>query len=327
MTEKVQKPSFRPINKAYNALFEPNQLSLGVVVPIEHYGQGPVPSMQEHLRRAQLVDELGFKALWLRDIPLNIPSFGDAGQTYDPFTYLGFLAGQTSRVALGIASIALPLHHPLHVAKAAATVDQLSDGRMILGVASGDRPLEYPAMSVDFESRGKQFQEAFEYIRKSQEPFPVHKSTLGHLAGHGDVLPKATGGRLPMLITGYSQQSLEWNAQHGDGWMSYPKAPDAQKTSIAQWRELVRQAGEYDKPFMQPLYVVLEEDDFKPQPIQLGFRIGIHYLIEYFQLMHEIGVNHIAINLRFNHQNMEQSLEKLATKVLPHFHNQNDMNS
>ena len=131
--------AFEKINKGFNSVFTPQQMSIGVVIPIENYAHGPVSTMQHHLARVQLIEQLGFKALWLRDVPFNVPSFGDAGQTYDPFTYLGFLAGQTTEIALGAASIALPLHHPVHVAKSAATIDQLSGGRMILGVASGDR--------------------------------------------------------------------------------------------------------------------------------------------------------------------------------------------
>ena len=153
--------SFETINKGYNSVFKPNQLSIGIVVPIENYDQSPVPTMQFHLKRIQLAEKLGFKALWIRDVPLNVPSFGDAGQTFDPFTYLGFLAGQTTTIALGVASIALPLHHPLLVAKSAATIDQLSEGRLILGIASGDRPREYPAMGIDAETRSERFRASF----------------------------------------------------------------------------------------------------------------------------------------------------------------------
>jgi len=51
-----------------------------------------------------------------------VPSFDDAGQTFDPFT-LGYLAAETKEIILGVASIALPLHHPVHIAKSAATID------------------------------------------------------------------------------------------------------------------------------------------------------------------------------------------------------------
>ncbi len=314
--------NFQAINKGYNTVFKPNKLSLGIVVPIENYSQSSVPSMQHHLERVQLIEQLGFKALWVRDVPFHVPTFGDAGQTFDPFTYLGFLAGKTSEIALGVASIALPLHHPVHVAKSAATIDQLSNGRLIMGIASGDRPTEYPAMNIDFEKRGALFRDAFSYIRKTQHNFPIlENNDYGELTGQMDVLPKPFSNKIPMLITGSSRQATDWNAEHGDGWIYYPRPTLQQAYTIADWRKKIAEYHNFDKPFMQPLYVILEkDDDFEPQPIQLGFRIGVNYLIDYFQEMQHIGVNHIAINLRFNSRNMETTLADLAEKVLPLFH-------
>jgi len=314
--------NFERINRGYNSTFQSNQLSLGVVVPIENYGRSSVPNMMHHLERVQLVEQLGFKAFWVRDVPFHVPSFGDAGQTYDPFTYLGFLAGQTKEIALGMASIALPLHHPVHVAKSATTIDQLSNGRLIMGIASGDRPSEYPAMNIDFENRGELFRDAFHYIRTTQQDFPVlQDNQFGHLNGQMDVLPKPYSAKIPMLITGSSRQTIEWNAEHGDGWMYYPKQMMQQAYTIAEWRQEIAKFHDFDKPFMQPLYMILEKnDDFKPQPIQLGFRIGANYLIEYLKNIQKIGVNHVAINLRFNARGIEMTLEELAVKVLPHFH-------
>jgi len=278
--------------------------------------------MVEHLERVKRVEELGFGARWIRDIPLTLPSLGDAGQTFDPFAYRGFLAGQTHSITLGISSIALPLHHPLHVAKSAATVDQLSQGRLVLGVASGDRPEEYPAMGIDFEHRGLLFREAFDYLRKAKSSFPTHKSpSFGSLEGRGDVLPKPVGSKLPLLVTGSSRQTLEWNASNADGWMNYPRNIFLQKQVLKEWREVIDQIHEHDKPFMQPLYIILEENpDFKPQPIPLGFRIGTNRLIEYLQQLQDIGVNHVALNLRFNTSSIPKSLEALASTVLPIFH-------
>jgi len=313
---------FEYINQGFQHVFSPDKLSLGLVVPIQNYANSAVPDMQAHVEIVQFVEQLGFKAIWIRDIPFNVPSFGDAGQTYDPFTYLGFLTSQTSEIALGIASVALPLHHPLHVAKAAASIDQLSGGRMIMGVASGDRYDEYPAMGISYEKRGKLFRDAFQYIRQAQDSFPAYKSShYGELSDSIDVLPKPKGQKIPMLITGYSQQSLEWNAKHGDGWMSYPKNVFQQSHTIAEWRELVSAYSQFNKPFMQPLYIVLQEsDDFKPEPIPLGFRTGMNHLIEYLYHLQEIGVNHVALNLRFNTMDRRETLSRLATQLLPKFH-------
>ena len=121
-----QSPVFQELNPAYNRVFKPNHLSVGLVVPIENYASTSTPQMKQHLQRVQLAESLGFSAVWLRDVPFNVPSFGDAGQLFDPFVYLGALATQTSDIALGVASLILPLRHPAHVAKAAASVDVLS---------------------------------------------------------------------------------------------------------------------------------------------------------------------------------------------------------
>ena len=312
---------FENINRAYNSVFKPNELSIGVVVPIERYATGPVPTMQDHLQRVKQVEALGFKALWIRDIPFNVPNFGDAGQTFDPFTYLGFLAGQTSEIALGVSSIALPLHHPLHVAKSATSIDRLSGGRLLLGVASGDRFDEYPAMGIDFENRGELFRESFNYIRKVQSDFPtLETKNYGNLQGHIDMLPKPTAHKIPLLMTGSSRQSLAWNAKHADGWMNYPRDLYTQNNTIKQYRELVGETQEFDKPFMQPMYLDLMEDaNAKPQPIQLGFRLGINHLTDYLDKLRSIGVNHLALNLRFNSMDMDDALKQIAKNVLPEF--------
>ncbi len=224
--------AFPSINWGYDSVFRPNRLSLGLVVPLETYAQGPVPTMDRHLERVQLAEALGFSAVWLRDVPFNVPSFGDAGQTYDPFVYLGLLAGQTNRIALGVASIVLPLRHPAHVAKAAASVDVLSGGRLILGVASGDRPDEYPALNLPFAERGARFRASFDYIERMWEDAPAFENTYGSPHGGVDMLPKPTTGKLPLLITGGSQQDPDWIARHGDSWITYPRGIAAQARII-----------------------------------------------------------------------------------------------
>ena len=176
----VQEMTFPSINHGYNRVFQPGRLSIGLVAPLENYPSGPVPSMERHLERAQLAERAGFSALWLRDVAFNVPSFGDAGQVYDPFVYLGFLAAHTNSIALGVASLVLPLRHPAHVAKAAASVDHLSNGRLILGIASGDRPDEYPAFRQNHANRGQRFRESVDYIRSMAESSPFTNSTFGH---------------------------------------------------------------------------------------------------------------------------------------------------
>ena len=312
--------SFATLNKGYNAVFQQDKMSIGLVVPIEEYTSSAVPTMKEHIARAQLAEQLGFSAIWLRDVPFNVPSFGDAGQLFDPFVYLGFLAAETEEIALGVASIVLPLRHPAHVAKASASVDVLSNGRLILGVASGDRPQEYPAMNIDFENRDALFRESFEYIQKMYTSDPVLENVYGNIAGDMDMLPKPTANTVPLLVTGGSQQEPEWIAKHGDGWMLYPREPKIQERIIHGWNERVQAAQRVPQPIMQPLYFdLLETDTTQPQALHLGFRSGAKYLVEYLKVLENIGVNHVALNLRFNQRDVDSTLKLLAEKVLPEF--------
>lgn len=312
--------TFAQINRGHNQVFQPNRLSVGLVAPLESYPKESVPTMEHHLERARLAERAGFSALWLRDVPFNVPSFGDAGQVFDPFVYLGFLAGQTEHIALGVASLILPLRHPAHVAKAAATADQLSGGRLILGIASGDRPDEYPALNETYGNRGERFRDSFEFIREMAHSAPAFENRYGQTNGEMDLLPKPTAGKIPMLITGGSQQTPQWGARHTDGLITYPRSIDDQANAVRSWREGIPGETGFSKPVMQSLYIdLLTDPDAPPQPIHLGFRSGMKFLKAYLKSLEEIGVNHVALNLRFNQADIEKTLLYLADDLLPEF--------
>ena len=74
------------------------------------------------------------------------------------------------------------------------------------------------------------------------------------------------------------------------------------------------------KPVMQSLYVdLVAEDDAQPVPIHLGFRSGVAFLKTYLGLMRDHGINHVALNLRFNHADIEDTMKRLTDEVLPEF--------
>jgi luciferase-type oxidoreductase len=296
--------SFPSINRGFNSVFRgPSQLTIGLVLPVENVFDGSIPAMKDHVERVKLAEELGFAAVWLRDVPFHVPSFGDAGQIYDPWVYAGLLAGKTDEIALGMASIVLPLRHPAHVFKAAASVDQLSGGRLLLGIASGDRPEEYPSMNIEFDKRSQLFRESYEYMRRLQDDFPFDEesSYYGRLNGSIDMIPKPVGPRLPMLITGGSRQDPEWIACHGDGWMTYARDVATQKSKVDGYRANLEKLEQINKPVMQPLYIdLVMGKEVHPRSIHLGYRCGIGFLKSHLRQLREIGVNHVALNLRFN---------------------------
>ncbi|MCC1495025.1 LLM class oxidoreductase [Cognatishimia sp. F0-27] len=320
MLDKTATKRFETVNRAYNSVFRPGQLSIGLVAPLDAHGHDPVPDLTRYIDRARMADALGFSALWLRDVPFNVPSFGDAGQVFDPFVYLGALAMATQGIALGVASVILPLRHPAHVAKAAASADVLSGGRVLLGIASGDRPEEYPALNIAFPNRGARFRESVDYVRAMAQHHPRLESPCGTLSGGIDMLPKPVGARLPLLITGGSQQAPDWVARNGDGWMTYPRDAASQRRLVDGYRARIAEAGLPDKPVMQSLYIdLLDKADADPRPIHLGFQSGTDFLRRYLTDLRTLGINHVALNLRFNAADIKTTMQRLAEDILPDF--------
>jgi luciferase-type oxidoreductase len=304
-------------NNGFQKMFMPGRLTLGVFFPIEAF-PGDQPTMRDQERLARRAEGLGYAALWFRDVPLRDPSFGDVGQIYDPWVYLAWIAAQTQTIALATGSLILPLRHPLHTAKAAASVDRLSGRRLVLGVASGDRPVEFPAFGVDMERRDSLFRENLGVIRTVlSEEFPTVQSSYGQIIGNADLVPKPIAP-LPIFVTGYSRQSLEWIALHSDGWITYPRSLEQQAALAARWRALVETAASgIFKPYAQSLYVDLADDpDQAATPLHLGFRAGRHFMLGFLDRLRAAGVNHVALNFKYA-RDAGSVLEKIGQEILP----------
>lgn len=307
-------------------MFKPGGLTIGFILPLEAYPNTPAPTMHDHAAIARYADEAGFAGVWARDVPMYDPMFGDTGQLYEPFTYLGFMAANTQRLALATGSAVITLRHPLLLAKQAASVDQLSGGRMVLGVSSGDRPSEYPAFGIesDFDSRGERFREALGMFKASlEESFAVHRSgRFGSLDGSLDLLPKPAHGKIPTIVTGRSRQDLEWIALNADGWLYYFVNPEHLAPLVSTWRDVVKRETQSDvfKPFAQGMFFDLsEQPDHPVQRIHSGLRVGRNRLIDYLYWLQALGVNHVALNLKASRRPAREVLQELSEYVLPEF--------
>ena len=291
-----------------------HEFSVGVELPLDndwaHFDATNgtpfgVPDMTEHHSRIQLADKLGFKAAWVRDVPVYDPSFGDAAQIFETFTYLGYLAGITDNILLGTAAVVLPLRQPWLVKKAAATVQQLSNDRLILGVASGDRPAEYPLFDVDFDSRGEQFRQSLEILKHGDNTLKDGMS----------LLPKSASA--PLYVAGLAQQSPQWVGENMDGWLAYPGTPNDHIKRVELWRNV---AG--NKPYVSFIHLNLVEDDEAPiKRHRFGVETGVNGLITELNAMKDAGVDHIGLHFRRNTQPVKDAMQLIADKVLPHFHN------
>ena len=308
-------------HQSFNRMYKEGELTLGLHIPLENY-QFQTPTMEKQVELAQIAENYGFSSLWFRDVLLQDPSFGDpaTGQIYDMIIYLTYLASKTKEIALGTSAVVLSLRHPLRVAKEMATIENLFPERLIMGVSSGDRRADFLGLGISHENRGKRFVESFKYLNQLlYEEFPTVASSLGGVAG-ANLVPKPTK-RIPTMITGYSQQDMNWFAENGDGWMYYPQNPHPQAESIKQWRELVDyyHPGIF-KPFSQPMHLDLSDNpNENPTPIRLGFRIGRNALIDLLNIYKEIGVNHLFFALFDSKRPAEEVIHELGEEVLPYF--------
>ncbi|WP_202844545.1 LLM class oxidoreductase [Luteimonas saliphila] len=294
----------------FRRTFRRDHLTLGLFFPIEAF-TGDLPRMQNQLELARAADEAGFAALWTRDVPVRDPHFGDAGQIYDTWVFTSYVAAATRRIAVGTGSVILPLRAAVDLAKASCSVDVLSGGRFLFGVASGDRPVEFPLYGHEHARRGEDFRTRLTEVRN-----------LYRDAGPFEVLPKpAVAPTVPVLITGFAQQSLDWITRNADGWMTYHREPNVQNVILDRWREAVDITGEGDfKPVMQSLYVDLTDDpDAAATPIHLGYRLGRNRLKKILSTLGSAGIAHVAINLKYGSRPAPEVLEEIAEHVLPHF--------
>ncbi|GGN10834.1 TIGR03571 family LLM class oxidoreductase [Halarchaeum nitratireducens] len=296
-------------NRGYERLFGDDGLTVGATFPLTS-ARTTRPNVGRELALTERLEALGFDGLWARDVPTDWPKFDDTGQTFDPWTWLSRVAARTDDVALGTASVVLTLRHPLHVAKQAASLDHLSEGRLVLGVASGDRPPEYEAFGVAEDERGAAFRESVEVLRAAwRDAHPEVETRWGTLDGTLDVVPKPTAGDLPLLVTGNSRQSREWIAAHGDGWLFYHLPEDALRSYLDDWNE--RTAA----PFVTTCTVDLAGDpEADPEHVNQGFRAGAAWFRDYFRELDAWGVDHVIVGVRGDDR--ERAYERVAERVL-----------
>lgn len=308
-----------------------DRMTLGLAEPLSG-GRGPVPDLQVLLRDTAAVakhaEDAGATALWFRDVPLLVDEFRDAGQILDPFTHMAYLAAHTSSIGLATASTVLTLRHPIHVAKQAASVDQLSGGRVALGVATGDRPEEFPAFKRRRADRADDFRHAVGYARALWRP-GTPRTTANRWGGVDmgiEMLPKPVGGSpIPLYVTGHCGQTPEWIAEHGDGWMYYGQDLDTTAKLVRGWRDNVARACGTDdggvdvvKPYITTLTLdLLPDPDAEPKPLRYGFRAGRAFMLRYLERLAGLGVDHVILGLRASRRPVPDVLDELGEHVFP----------
>lgn len=189
------------------------------------------------LRLAEKAEDLGFDSVWAGDSLLARPR-------HEPLTLLAGVAGRTRRVNIGTAVLVVPMRNPVLMAHQIATLDQVSDGRVLLGVGAG---IDTPNVHAEFEAAGKTFDKRFgtmlEAVRLMRKLWLGEDVTWdGRWKVHGGRLapkPVQAGGP-PMWGGGSAPASLSRAARHFDGW--FPTGPADAAAWGQKWESVKAEA-------------------------------------------------------------------------------------
>ncbi len=187
---------------------------------------------------ARAAETAGLDHVWVQD-HLAIPpddAEGSGGRYLDPLTALAFLAAATSRVGLGTGVLNAPYRPPLPTAKALATVQELSGGRLLLGVGVGWMEPEFRALGVDRSRRGRIADETLDFWNRCFANDRVRSNGQELL-----FLPRPA--RPPVYVGGAPPHALHRAVRHGDGWMPMGGDPAALAPAIETLHRLAREAG------------------------------------------------------------------------------------
>jgi probable F420-dependent oxidoreductase len=201
-----------------------------------------MPDAQGLVAYGVRMEELGFDSLWVWDhVLLGVePNF----PIIESLTLLTAIAARTSTIKLGTGILVLPLRNPVVLAKQLASMDLVSNGRLLMGMASGWYKREFDAVGVPFEKRGKIMDENLEILTRFWTEPMVKGNYTYHKIPAGVMYPKpAQKPRPPILIGGYVDRVLKRAAVSGDGWLTYFYRPDSFARSWAKIRDFAKEAG------------------------------------------------------------------------------------
>ncbi|HEX5589825.1 MAG TPA: LLM class flavin-dependent oxidoreductase [Candidatus Limnocylindrales bacterium] len=211
-------------------------LRVGVQLPeVEREVRWP-----EYLAMARRAEELGYDSLWLGDHLLYRLPDGSSRGPWEAWTMLSAIAASTSRIRLGPLVASTAFHAPAMLAKLAATVDEISDGRLVLGLGAGWNETEFRAFGFPFDHRIDRFEEAFTIIRTLLREGAIDFDGRYYQARDCELLPRpARPGGPPLLVGSRGERMLRITLPYVDAWNVWFSDTENSPEGVAPLRELV----------------------------------------------------------------------------------------
>jgi probable F420-dependent oxidoreductase len=213
----------------------------GIFLPTfwNSYGQrGTAQAMHEVARTA---NELGFDSLWACDHIVAPQSNADSARCLEPFILMAGLAQQFPRLMVGTDVLVLPQRSAILVAKQAATLSVLTEGRFILGIGAGWNEAEFNLLGADFDQRGAHTDEAIALLRTLWQSTPVSFNGSFYQLNDAYFYPEPPKNHPPIWIGGSSRAALTRAARFGDGWMPFWGKWEPFANDVDKFRQQVQQ--------------------------------------------------------------------------------------
>jgi probable F420-dependent oxidoreductase len=226
------------------------------------------------LSHAEMIEELGYDALWVSEhIAFHVP-------TLDAVTTMAAIAARTSRLRIGSAIMLLPLRPPAAVAKAVSTLDIIAGGRITLGIGvGGEYPKEFEVCGVPVHERGGRTNEAIEVLRAlwTQDTASYHGTYFQFTDVSMRPKPLQAGGP-PIIVGGRSDAAIKRAARLGDGYMPYLFTPKQYADALHKIQAFASDAGRQLDHFHATLYqFIYVADTYDEAFQQANTRLSTNY--------------------------------------------------
>ena len=281
---------------------------LGLILP--NYGEGL--DAERLASSAVAAEQAGFDSGWVTDHVLVPPEHAPIyGTIAEALVTLGFLAGRTKRLQLGVSALVVPLRNPFVVLKQLTTLDLLSGGRIVTAVAAGWMEGEFALLGADFASRGRRLDE---WVRASQTAFEQMPGPIELPAGEGWLAPALVRpGGPEVWIAGVSGATIRRAALTGV-WHPVALQPDDLRTMAAEFRDrrpdgrVILRIG---------VYLQDEPDDGEDERGRHAVAGPPEWVAERLAEYMDAGCDGFVVNLDYEAPDLEDRVRRFAEEVAP----------